>query len=447
MSVKTAPLDFYSLLAQHQVSPDQLLALAKEYGVVKRKARKINIHEFFALICLESVKDSPSFNDLAARFDTVYHISASRQAFWKKVKDNCVNLFKAVLARLIMAKLQNNEIFHEGKAKLSLKYKRLLIQDSTIVRLPTRLYDFFSGVSYKSGSVCNARIQCTYDLISGDFIDLTITAYSKNDITMAPDLDIQAGDLVLRDRGYYSKAEFKRHRDNGADCIYRHRLKNVYLDPLTKEPIDLLSKLEGKQSLEMDVCLNNKEMTKVRIIAKAVDQETADNRRRKAKIDTRGHNPTQALLKLMDWTIYLTTIDSSLANAELIEQLYRVRWRIELLFKAWKSHMHFAKLHNVSQNQFYVQMLARLITIVIFTKKLFTPLALKMRELHQRELSMTKFLKYITKNPEELKVIIIAIAKKAKDLSKILDKLKMYCVYDKRKKITLRDLEVKLFLS
>jgi Transposase DDE domain len=60
------------------------------------------------------------------------------------------------------------------------------------------------------------HIQCVYDLLSENFVSFTVDPYSKNDLMAAPELVLQEGDLVFRDRGYLILDEVQRHIDNGA---------------------------------------------------------------------------------------------------------------------------------------------------------------------------------------------------------------------------------------
>ncbi len=83
-------------------------------------------------------------------------------------------------------------------------FKRILIQDITVIRLPFRHFENFSGVKNAHSAVCNARIQGIYDLISKQFIQFSIDPYSKNDLSAASDISVEPGDLLLRDRGYFS---------------------------------------------------------------------------------------------------------------------------------------------------------------------------------------------------------------------------------------------------
>ena len=59
---------------------------------------------------------------------------------------------------------------------------RVLLQDSTIISIQVSLFELFSGVSNAHASVCNACIQCVYDLIDEIFICFTIDLYTNNDL-------------------------------------------------------------------------------------------------------------------------------------------------------------------------------------------------------------------------------------------------------------------------
>jgi hypothetical protein len=436
--------DFFDSLLVTGLSSVELKQLAINCHFIQRRAKKIDALHFLALMCLESLKGSPSYNDLVSRFDTVYHISASKQAVWKKVNEFCYRFFQAVLAQLIKAKVSDDEL---QNIKALRKYKRIIIQDSTIIKLPLRLYPVFSGVSYKYGSACNVRIQGVYDLLSGRFLHFSIDPYSKNDLVAAPELELHRADLVLRDRGYYTNGEMKRQTDLGADCIYRHKQKVLYVDPLSGKPIRLLSLLEQNHDLDMEVCLNDKARTKVRLLAAPISQEAADNRRRRAKKEMKGHNPPKELLKLMAWTLFITNIPPSEADFEQILKLYRFRWQIEIIFKTWKSYMHLAKVHNVSYVQLQVLLTARFIMIVICTHNLYLPYSKRIEHKFGRHLSMMKFINYLMKNPEEISQLILYQTSEICNMEQADQKLIKYCSYEKRKRLNIKQMQCAVLLS
>jgi hypothetical protein len=399
---------------------------------MKRKPKKIGPLEYLTIMCVMSVAGSPSFNNIAAKHSNIYGLPASKQAFCKRTKKECVDFFQSVLALIIKAKHCEAKV---GGMKLLEKFNRVLVQDSTIIRLPFRLFEIFSGVKNAKTSVCNARIQGVFDLVSGKFVEFSIDPYYKNDLISAPQLKLCKNDLVLRDRGYFTMDELQRHIEADAHCIYRFKTGTILISPLTGKQIDILKVLKKRKSLDLQVFLNNKSHTKVRIVAVPVDEEIANQRRAKAKRDAKGHNPSKNVLDLMGWTIFLTTIPKEDASFQQIYKMYSLRWRIEIIFKAWKSHAGFAKCHEISESQLRTMLIARFIMIVIYVHCVYTPCYNIMRKEHKRDLSLLKLFSFLTQN---LNVLIIMIAyalklpSKRTDIEKVEMMLLRYCSYDIR---------------
>lgn len=380
-------------------------------------------------MCMESLKGSPSYNDLAARYESSYRNNPSKQAISKKVNLACVEFFQAVLAYIINAKYSKSEL----DVLKTCDYRRVLIQDSTLLRLPFRLFNVFSGHANGTCSLCNARVQGVYDLVSGRFVSFSIDPYSKNDAAAASDLEINTGDLSLRDRGYFSTTEMKRHLAIDADFIFRYRHNITLYHAQTHKPINLCNLLVKKGSLDMEVGLDKKCNYKVRLIAEPVNDEIANRRRRITIKDGKGHNPSANLLKLMSWSIFITSIKNEKADFNKVLKLYGLRWRIEIIFKGWKSHMHFSKLHNVSENQLRVMLTARLIMTVICIHYIYNPSCLRSKVKSDKQISMFKLIGYLSKNPEKMIALLYRNTSQSTKYNEALDKaLLKYCTYDKR---------------
>ena len=176
------------------------------------------------------MKGTVSYNDLAAQISNATDCDASRQAYFYRTTDKTVEFFKQILAAVIKNKHQLTDL---SILNLRDRFKRVLIHDSTIIRLPDEFYEIFSGVKNALATVCNARIQGVYDLLSGDFISFSIDPYSKNDLIAAPEIQIQEGDLVLRDRGYFVLSVIEKMKRGGADSLMRYKHKTLFYDPIT----------------------------------------------------------------------------------------------------------------------------------------------------------------------------------------------------------------------
>ena len=162
--------DFDFLMENLNINYEKLVEIALGTDFIKRK-RLIDPLDFLSAVCLESAIGIASYNDIAAHIDADSSLSVSRQAIWKKVKGPCEEFFKKILAVVITNKINNNLI---EIIKSENTYKRILVEDSTMIRLPIRLFSDFSGVANGQSKVCNARVQCVYDLLSEQFVSFSI---------------------------------------------------------------------------------------------------------------------------------------------------------------------------------------------------------------------------------------------------------------------------------
>ena len=402
--------------------------LAFESGFCKRHSGKIEAPDFLIHFCLESLEGTVSYNDIAAKMQAKTGTEASRQAYHQRMSDECVVFFEKILARVMAAKYTSedmDEIFGLNG------FRRILIQDSTVIRLPLRLFEIFSGVKNAHKAVCNARIQGIYDLSSKQFTQFSIDPYSKNDLAAVSDIIVKPGDLLLRDRGYFSVQNIKELKLKGADTIFRYKHKTLIYDIESSEEITLLEYLIQNGSVDKIVLCGAKEKYEIRIVAKPVKEEIANLRRMKAKKESSSKNPSKELLALMSWSIFITTIRTKTYTFEIILKLYGLRWRIENIFKTWKSHFSFNKIHNVSEKQLRVLLTARLTMITFIYQGLFKPLSMEIRTISKKRLSLMKFTRYIRKNIE----LIFELADFRKQSEKTLQAVIRYCTYDLRKRI------------
>lgn len=400
--------------------------LAFETGFCKRRSGKISAPDFLVHLCLESVSGTVSYNDLAARVEARTGIAASRQAYWQRTDEPCVNFFQSILEHVMLSKCDPHQI---RSIKRQGRFKRVLLQDSTIIKLPLRLFEMFSGVKNAHASVCNARIQGIYDLLSGCFIHFSIDPYSKNDQAATMEIPVQPGDLILRDRGYFKLQAVEAHKQAKADSINRYKHATALYDPATGQKINLLELLTWNGSVDMQVSAGTERVIALRLIAIPVPEETANLRRMRAKREMH-YPPSRELLNLMSWTIFLTTITDPSMTFKEIAALYALRWRIENIFKTWKSYFSFQKFHNISEIQLRVLLNARLIIITLTYQRLFVPLLHQLERTSGKIVSLFKLMRYITQNLELLPIYLRSSVLPARVLESVL----RYCTYEKRRR-------------
>jgi hypothetical protein len=407
------------------LTSDIIRRIARQTGFCQRASGKIDVIDFLNQFCEESVKGTVSYNDLAAKMQAATSVSASRQAYGQRIHaDVCVALFQTVLATLILSKLNARVL------KRCRLFKRILIQDSTIIQLPSRLFDLFSGVKNAHTTTCNARIQGVYDLCSGRFVQFSIDPYSQNDVSVAFDLPVESGDLVLRDRGYFLLEAISNFKTQGVETISRYKHKTALYDPSTRERLDLLEVLTRSGSVDQIVLAGEHKDIRLRLVAIPVTEEIANLRRMKAKKESNRHAPSQALLRLMSGSIFLLTLENPAITIHEIMSLDGLRWRIENIFKTWKSNFSFSKVHTVSEHQLRILLTARLIMILVCYHYAYGPLSGEILRRSNKSLSLMKFMRYLRQNLDRLPLLLLPRFWN----DPLLDALARYCTYDQRKR-------------
>lgn len=311
-----------------------------------------------------------SFNILASAIASQFRIIVSKQAVHKALSSAAFSAFFDEFFSLFVAKKLCQQEFTQA-------FNRIIIQDSTIIKLPMRLFSLFSGVKNQFVQVTNARIQLALSLGNHSLTHFSLDSYSKSDMSAAKELPIEKGNLVLRDRGYFSVDEIKRLHSVSAFYIYRNKANMNYYCAATGQKIHLLKMLNRYKAIDMTVKINSADGPQVRIVAQPVSQQIAEERRRKARKENRC-SPSQENLALMGWTIFVTNIFDKKYSFEQILRLYGIRWNIELVFKSLKSEINFDKIHNVSASQLRFIVQARIIRLLLVFQ-----FALAINQLHQ----------------------------------------------------------------
>jgi len=169
---------------------------------------------------------------------------------------------------------------------------------------------------------------------------------------------------------------------------------------------------------------------RVRLVAVPVTEEIANLRRMKAQKEAHGHAPSQELLRLMSWSIFLVTLENPALTIHQIMALYGLRWRIENILKTWKSNFNFGKVHTVSEQQLRILLTARLIMILVCFHHAYVPLSDEILRRCHKPLSLMKFMRYLQQNLDRLPLLLLPRFWN----HPLLDALAGYCTYDQRKR-------------
>lgn len=414
--------------------------VAIETGFIQR-FRKLNALDFLTILLTSAGKDVVSYNTMASCFLENANKSVFKQALHKAMsKDSFLVFIQRIFNELIREKLR------VSKYRFKDKFKRIIIQDSTIIKLPKKLFRCYSGVKNGITQVANARIQLALDIKTNVFTLFSIDAYSINDLLAAPRLSIKSGDLIIRDRGYCSITEMRRITRCKADFIYRYTHQYKYFDLKSGCVIDMYKLLHNKKKIKVRVRIGTTESEIVTLVAMRVSDQVANYRRRQLKKNA-NHPPGKELLRLLSWSIFFTSIEERDLGYEEISELYALRWRIEIIFKSMKSHLNLDKIHDVPNQQLTFIILAKMILLLIIMQFIYPGAFKEVNRRTGKYVSLHKLVRYIKDNISIAHKFLKAYAKVNLD-PEAIEYLSKYCTYDRRKDRTNYEQEFEIcFLS
>lgn len=349
------------------LDPDRLLALARQTGFLLRQPRKLTPRLLVLATVLLVSQSAVSLRRWAVLVGVLGELSLSKQALWERLTGRAVAFLQAVLAQLLGRRLRLDSTPPPALAR----FQRVLVQDSTTLALSPRLAAHFPGAANARGDTRGLlKIQVLYDLLSQRFVAFGLSGFRRNDQTAAQDVlpQLRPGDLVLRDLGYFGVENLSRIAQAGAFFLSRLRLDVGLFHPETQRPFNLLGTLKRQGHFDGEVCLGAARQ-RVRLVAVKLPEAVAAERRRKAKQNRdRRCRPDAQHLALLGWAIFVTNVPREVWSAKTVAQVYGLRWRIETIFKAWKSHFRLTEVPRGSAAQLEAMIYARLIFVTVFAQ-------------------------------------------------------------------------------
>ncbi len=348
-------------------------------------------------------------------------------------------LFNSLKTQLSTLPSSKQEIKEKA---LDLKhFNRVLLQDSTCVNVPKNLASFFPSSFVKKGESATARIQLTMDLLSDNYEQIDLGSFRDNDGKASKDiLEIaEPKDLILRDKGYWSLEVFDLLHKKG--CYFLSRLKyGVHLfDEQNQEKINLSKQLKKAKKnnlsyIDINVHLGSKKRLKARLVAVRLPDEVAKERRRKAKNDRHSKvNHSADYFDRLDWCIFITNISKDVLTATQVTKVYRFRWRIEIIFKVWKSKFNFDGMFNklsMKPSRAIITFYLLLTWLTLFFTKLYNYFLIKVFHRTKRFISIFKFAEFLSVFMQDEH----NVDKLMDNPDDFIDFIVSSCLYDKRKR-------------
>lgn len=370
-----------------------------------------------------------SFQHWAEQVGIITGGSVSKQGIWKKVTVQLTGFLALILFDVLQQ--QVSTIHRQAKKYDWLKnYKRILLQDSTVIALPSWLSWCFPGNVSRGEKKAQLKIQVVYDILANHFVYFEITPFTANDQSKSKDILSIATpeDLVIRDLGYFVLESFNEMIDKQIPFVSRLRYGVKIYDTETGKEINLLKQLKKSGEFDKWVMLGKEQKLKVRLVARKLPQEQVANRIRKAKNNRdKRLNHSKEYYQMLAYNLFITTEDEEQFSITQIAQLYQLRWRIEIIFKCWKSNFHLQKLipQNCSLTKERVEAIIymMLIFILLFQGTIYNAALIAAEKVENCCISLFRLCKYIANNIDLFF---------ENNLNAMMPQILYYCRYDKR---------------
>lgn len=148
--------------------------------------------------------------------------------------------------------------------------------------------------------------------------------------------------------------------------------------------------------MDRPVLVGAKKKLPMRLVARKLPKAKAKKRIQEARKDRHSKaDHSKAYYELLKYEIYLRNIQEQVLNAKQIAKLYGLRWHIEILFKAWKSHTNFKSLFEKKKMKLHRALFtiyAVLTEYVYFQNCIFQFVKQEVKKRNKQFLSTMKFM-------------------------------------------------------
>jgi len=341
-------------------------AEARDTGFLKRQAKLSGLLFVLVLVSCFWSRTSRSLAAYAQRAERLQPgLSLAPQSFDERFTPAAVELLKRALAAALHLRLRVEPL----AAPCLSGFPALYLLDSSTFALPEALEADYRG---SGGAAPAAAAKCFWLLewFTGTTRQIRLEAGVKADQDMGTAMLAGAapGALWLFDLGFWSLAFLASIARHGSWFVSRLH-GGVTVRAPAGEPVDLMAWLRGvgRQGGERAITLGAGGRLACRVIAERVPEAVAAERRRKCKEGARrrGRGLRAETLERLDWSVFVTNVPEAVLTARQVKAVYRIRWRIELLFKLAKSTAGLKGFTSAKKERVECELYAGLIALVL----------------------------------------------------------------------------------
>ena len=293
---------------------------------------KINYLDFVVCIVFSFFTDNNQFS-LSGLYREIIKKSGnriSRGSFWERLAGNPLKIIMESLVALLISNTVGQALT-DYKILESLKIGGILILDSSTITLNDLAEKQFPGTKNKAG----IKWHNCFDLLSGKTIWFKLSESRKHDSNFFPPLDLLKGKLIIFDLGYFEYQLMSNIQKAQAYFLCRLKTNSVVF---IEKVVTGFEQSSLNKSLLSVVKSNSFKGEILEAIVKTPLKDGSFMSCRAIGFWNKSEN-------YYHW--YLTNL---FVNAKLIYPLYRLRWQIELVFKACKNSLNANTITSANPN-------------------------------------------------------------------------------------------------
>lgn len=425
------------------VSPNFCNDLARKCRFIQRSTSQLHGYEFAqAMMIPNAFLEAETLNSLAVRIQKINKkCNLSASALAQRINSKGAEAFMKACFGKVLKDMIRKDLTGLSELQNLSGFNRILIEDSTRAELHEKLSPYFKG-SGGVASKASVKIDYIFDYLSENIVDIDFFSGNKPDQSLAGRLIrmLEKDDLVIRDLGYFVLKKLQEIEEKEGYYISRWKVnEDVYESKEATAPLDLakfLDKHVWKGVVDIEVFVG-KEKQPVRLVACLLGEEAINKRQREANRSAQRHGTTISKKKanLLKYGIFITNVPVTMLSSISIMATYRARWRVELIFKQWKSCLKIHLFKGYNKERFHCFLYGRLIMILLLGC-IFPPLILYARRIG-RELSCYKLTNYLI--ADHAFPIALQEGKMDQFIEKLLEDIPRRVCMDKRKRLSLRN--------
>jgi len=311
-------------------SPEWLKQTAKETGLIKRERKVTAVEMFWVLVNSYGVRLARNLAFIKRNYEKFSNKKLSDSSWYERFTPELVAFLRlCVIHAIEQLAMEQNKVLNEKLAK----FKDVLIQDSTIIRLHKSLTKKFPAARSRTVAA-GVKVSMLVSAIANSPKSINIYPERTNELKTLRIGPWIKDRILLIDLGFYKHQVFARIKGNGGYFVSRlkgsadplivsvhNTCRGNSIDVIGKHISEILPKLK-RQLLDVEV-------------------EVSFKRRKyngKERLDTERFRLVAVFNEDEEkYHVYLTNITKDVLDTEDVAKLYGARWDIELIFKELKS--------------------------------------------------------------------------------------------------------------